>query len=87
MKLRILGWRDYPGLHGWDLNATTFILHKRDAEGHFTHRRGRGSVISDAETGEMQPQPRKAGCLQKMEEARNKSSPRVSGVGMGKLMT
>lgn len=36
-------------------------------------------MISKAEAGEVQPQPRKAGRLQQLEEARNKSSPKVYG--------
>lgn len=67
-KLRILTCRDYPGLPGYILDIITGI---------FTRQKwGENIEKRKAETGMMQPQARSP---QKLEEARNRLSPRVSG--------
>lgn len=40
IKLRILRWRDYPGLSGWVLNSITGVLRRERSRGNLTHREG-----------------------------------------------
>lgn len=49
-KLRILTWRDYPGLSGWVLNATTCFF-MREKQRVKTHRKGEGSGTAEPEMG------------------------------------
>lgn len=76
---------DNPELSGWALNTITSVL-IRGRQRAIQYGRGGGDVTTEAETGVSSHRPRKAGSHQKLEEARNRFSPRASR-GSGTLTT
>lgn len=76
---------DYPELSGWALNAITSVL-IRGRQRETQYGRRDGDVTTEAEAGVASHKPRIASCHLKLEEARNRFSPRASK-GTGALLT
>ena len=66
-------WGNYPGLSEWALNVITSVLLRERQR-----RRGGGNVATEAEIGVCGHETRNAGGHQKLGEARDGVSPRVS---------
>lgn len=77
IKLRILKWRGYPGLSILALYVT--YPYKRETERDLVHAYRRGvNVKTEARSELYGHESRNAGSHQKLEEARNRFSPRAS---------